>query len=42
MKNILQQAILFSTNGIITPDLIHLDNLQPDDIKNGGRQCKPD
>lgn len=42
MKNILQQAILFSTNGIITPDLIHLDNLQPDDIKNAGRQRKPD
>ena len=33
MMNILQQAILFSTNGIITPDLIHLDHLQPEDIK---------
>jgi len=33
MKNILQQAILLSTNGIITPDLIQLDNLHPDDAQ---------
>ena len=33
LKNILQQAALLSTNGIITPDLIHLDDIQPESMQ---------